>query len=425
MSGIKKYMPVAAVFLFALLVRIIYNITVAHGYIPEYDAHQYNDIALNLIKEHCYCLKPGIQSLDRPPLWPYIIAAIYTIMGPENFYPRLFFCFTGAATCVIVYLFARDIFNKRVALLAGIIAIVYPGLFIYDGWLYTESLFTFCLMAFCYSLYRLQRTAQAGWLVVSSVALVCASLTRPNGSLVLLLVVAWAVIIARAKIFSWRQATTSVLVIMLLTFGLIAPWTLRNYRISHQFIFVSTDSGTTLTGAYNDTALFSAPDRGLWVGPARVEPLAARNISYTPTWIREHLSSMPYLIGLHFINMWRPYTSEEGLPVREFPDRPASQVVWTMMQITPIPLFLFAAIGIIVTRKKWQHLLLPYLSILLTIIQCLIFYGSSRFRAPIEPMLVLLAAGAIWWLTQNEPGTLRWKRTRLIKKSGDEQLATS
>jgi hypothetical protein len=47
MSGIKKYMPVAAVFLFALLVRIIYNITVAHGYIPEYAAHQHNDIALN------------------------------------------------------------------------------------------------------------------------------------------------------------------------------------------------------------------------------------------------------------------------------------------------------------------------------------------------------------------------------------------
>jgi len=93
--------------------------------------------------------------LDRPPLWPYIIAAIYTIMGTENFYPRLFFCFTGAATCVIIYLFARDIFNKHVALLAGIIAIVYPGLFIYGGWLYTESLFTFCLTAFCYTLYRL------------------------------------------------------------------------------------------------------------------------------------------------------------------------------------------------------------------------------------------------------------------------------
>lgn len=75
-------------------------------------------ILTNDIKEHCYCLKPHIQSLDRPPLWPYIIAAIYTFMGPENLYPRLFFCFTGAATCVIIYLFARDIFNKRVALWA-------------------------------------------------------------------------------------------------------------------------------------------------------------------------------------------------------------------------------------------------------------------------------------------------------------------
>src|SRR5260370_25528517 len=172
-------------------------------------------------------------------------------MGPENFYPRLFFCFTRVATCVIVYLLPRDIFNKRVALLAGIIAIVYPGLFIYDGWLYTEPLFTFCLTAFCYSLYRLQRTAQAGWIVVSGVALVCVSLTRPNGSLVLLLVVAWAVIIARAKIFSWRQATTSVLVIMLLTFGFMVPWPLPNSRIFRQSIFVSTHSGTPLRGPQN------------------------------------------------------------------------------------------------------------------------------------------------------------------------------
>src|SRR2546430_11582352 len=34
-----------------------------------------------------------------------------------------------------------------------------------------------------------------------------------------------------------------------------------------------------------------------------------------------------------------------------------------------------------------------YLVIGLTIGECLIFYGSSRFRAPIEPMLVILLAG--------------------------------
>ena len=412
MGYIKKYLPLIAIFLFALLVRVIYNITVADGYIPEFDAHFYNDIALNLNKEHCFCLYPYHASTDRAPLWPYIIAAIYSITGPANFYPRLFFSFAGATTCAIVYLFARDIFNKRIAILAGIIAALYPGLFIYDGWMYAESLFTLCLMAFCYALYRLQRTAQARWMVVSGVALACASLTRPNGPFFLLLVVAWAVIIVRAKILTWRVAASGVIVITLVTFGLIAPWTLRNYDVSHhQFILVTTVSNEVFTGVYNDTVLVSNQDRGMWVSSEKTQPPAARNFSYTGTWIRNHLSSMPYLIGLHFMNMWRPYTSELGLPVIEFPDRPASQVVWTMMLITPIPVFLFAGTGLVLTRKKWQHLLIPYLAILLTIMQCLVFYGSSRFRAPIEPMLVLLAAGTIWWLTQNEPGTLRWGKT--------------
>jgi len=39
-----------------------------------------------------------------------------------------------------------------------------------------------------------------------------------------------------------------------------------------------------------------------------------------------------------------------------------------------------------------RDLLFLYLVIALTIGQCLYFYGSSRFRAPIEPMLVLLVA---------------------------------
>ncbi|HWZ18782.1 MAG TPA: hypothetical protein VNW73_08290 [Ktedonobacteraceae bacterium] len=39
------------------------------------------------------------------------------------------------------------------------------------------------------------------------------------------------------------------------------------------------------------------------------------------------------------------------------------------------------------------------LLITLTIAQNIIYYGILRFRAPIEPMLILLDAGFIWWLT--------------------------
>jgi hypothetical protein len=68
-----------------------------------------------------------------------------------------------------------------------------------------------------------------------------------------------------------------------------------------------------------------------------------------------------------------------------------------MKIITPI-IFALAALGFIVTLKRWRELFFIYLVILETIAECIVFYGIPRFRAPIEPLLILLAAGALWWL---------------------------
>jgi 4-amino-4-deoxy-L-arabinose transferase-like glycosyltransferase len=411
----SSYLPIVGVFCCALIARVVYNMTVAKGYIPEYDADFYNTIAIHLNTEHCYCLQSNVPDFDRAPLWPFVIAAIYAVMGFHNLYARLFLCLLGSCTCVLTYLLARDVFNKKVALVVGIIAAVYPGLFIYDGWLYSESVYTFFVISFAYSLFRLQRTPRIGWMIGCGVSLAGASLTRPNGIALLVLVLIWAAFMLRTRILPWGKVVQTVLVITCLTFGLIAPWTLRNYTESHQFILIATGSGQQLAGLYNDAALTSHyfGALGLWLPASQVRPPLtdrsdAGETAYAFRWIRTHLADMPYLLSLHFINMWRPYTSEEGLPVREFPSRLSSKVVWFLMNTTPVAIIFLAACGLVVTfRSKRKELLGTYLVIGLTIVVCIVLMGSSRFRAPIEPLLVLLTGGAIWWLTANEPGTLR------------------
>jgi hypothetical protein len=59
--------------------------------------------------------------------------------------------------------------------------------------------------------------------------------------------------------------------------------------------------------------------------------------------------------------------------------------------------------------------------IVLTIAQCIIFYGIPRFRAPIEPILILLGAGVAWWVTSREPGTLRWL-VKSLRKTPPEKV---
>ena len=54
-----------------------------------------------------------------------------------------------------------------------------------------------------------------------------------------------------------------------------------------------------------------------------------------------------------------------------------------------------------------KELLVVYLVIATTIAQNIVFYGNSRFRAPIEPLLVLMAGGAIWWLISHFSSAFR------------------
>ena len=131
----QPYLPILGIFFLALAVRVLYNLTVGKNYVAGYDAQAYEKIAFNIVREHCFCLNPHMPTVGRAPLWPGIIAAFDILLGPSNLYMRLFLCLVGSGTCVLVYLFAREVFNKQIALLAGILASIYPGLFIYDGWL--------------------------------------------------------------------------------------------------------------------------------------------------------------------------------------------------------------------------------------------------------------------------------------------------
>lgn len=432
MKRINPLLPAIGIFCLALLVRVIYNNTVAHNYFPTYDSLSYQTIGLNLIHEHCFCRNPYTPTAFRAPLWPFIIAGLSLSFGPSDYVARLFLSLVGSGTCVLIYLFARDLFGQRIGLLAGSVAAIYPELFIYDGWLYTESLYTFLLLAFCYGLYRLQAAKgekKRLWLWCG-ISLGLLSLTRPNGMFIIGLLMLWAILMVRIKLLQWWTAAKAVATTTLIALALIAPWTARNYWVAHTFIPVATGEGTVLLGAYNNMVLtksiYSGGYVGTWVNPLVSTPAIARSYPlYTCTppceiareaafedaalqWIQSHIHLMPHLLKLHFLNMWQPDTYEADLPTARFTQQQSTQLVLSMMKTIPIYIFILAGLGFIVTLRRWRELLFIYFTILLTIAECLIFYGIPRFRAPIEPLLILLAAGSAWWLTQRERGTLRW-----------------
>ncbi len=192
---------------------------------------------------------------------------------------------------------------------------------------------------------------------------------------------------------------------------------MRNYEVTHALVPVAVGNGKVMLGAYNDMILERPDYYGTWIIPSESTPTIAaqfpancsgpcevkRDATYQHDaiqWIEKHPGDIPLLLGLHFTNLWSITTQEADLPINRFPDRLSSQLVVDMMEvITPI-VFALAALGLFLTRKRWRELLFIYFMIVLTVIQCLLLYGIPRFRAPIEPMLILLAAGSLWGIGQ-------------------------
>ncbi|HEX9414489.1 MAG TPA: hypothetical protein VF916_13365, partial [Ktedonobacterales bacterium] len=57
-----------------------------------------------------------------------------------------------------------------------------------------------------------------------------------------------------------------------------------------------------------------------------------------------------------------------------------------------------AAVGLYTLRRRWREALVPCLCGAAIVAGCLIFYGSPRMRAMLEPLLVASATGALLWL---------------------------
>lgn len=449
MKRLKTYAPATGVFVLALLVRIVYNLTIARNYVPIYDAALYNTLGRQLIDSGCYCLYNHTPSLSRPPLWPFILAIIYSFAGKEEFYGRLFYCFLGSGTCTIIYLFSKDLFGSKTALFSGILAAIYPCLFIYDGWLYTESLYTFCLTACIYTLYRLQlqykpfpkrllsekfwlnRVWQSllhhRWSLLCGLLIGLAALARPNGIFLLGLVVLWAILVLLAKIQTWKPVLIDTVLIACIALVIVLPWTFRNYQVSHSFVLVSTGMGEVLSGSYNDAVLDGDPAiRGSW-WPT---PGSLRHDAYNYTlkddasdtarafsWIRSHISALPYLFGLHFINMWIPYTYSHGLAFEESSGSPVYYIMIAMIKVLATLVISFALVGLFLTWKQYKRQLLAvYLLLALVILQNVLFYSDMRFRAPIEPMLILLAGRALYGLIHRG---WNWLHVQSRRKNGE------
>lgn len=373
-----------------------------------------------------------------PPGFPYFLAAVDVLDGhqsghrPAVFGERIAMAVLGTATVGLIGLVGLEALGGLVAVVAMLLAAVYPVLIEESGTLVAENLVVVLILAALWAGLRARRAGRPGWFYAwiagAGVLTGLATLTHQNAALILipLAFAAWGAAGARGaegtsdttggpggaqgvvRRSSRRTSIGAVALLVACAAAPILPWTIRNAVELHAFVPISTETGITLVGTYNREAAEYAPvpykwifyirlpeDQALFHNAGRYTEVALSNrlVSQTLSYIGAHplapldvsWHNLQRMLELEGTAAWHDSALAIGLSVSTA--QTGVIAFWILSCLALLGAFTRAARR--GPRWLWAVPVLMALSVLLLNVE------TPRFREPVEPFLVLLAACAV------------------------------
>ena len=424
-AGTRFWVGVALLLVLALGVRLGY-VAATPEYVLVHDALDYDTHAQSIALGEGFAESRGQPTAFRPPGYPYLLGGVYALAGVETAseqerveVARLLGAVIGTVLVALIGLVAGRLWGRRVALAALALGAVYLPLVLVGGAVMSEPLFAvFMVAAIAAALAHRRSSHRLRFAVLAGVLAGLSILTRAN-ALVLLAPLAFAVWDGRPR-FAWRSLLPPA-VLVAVALATVSPWTVRNAVVFDTFLPVSTQFGSAIAGTYNDAARLDEENPASWRSLRRVP-------DYQEIWAR--LGTIPEPV---LEKQFREAATEY---VREHPGYVAMVAWWTSrrmldlggldwsrhtastISVTPgwanagvVCFWLFALLAVLgaCTRRArqaplwlWAIPLLMYLSVVFLVVE------TPRYRTPLDPFVVLLAALGVMWgidrLRGRQPG---------------------
>jgi len=381
-----------AVSILALALRFLY-VTYEESWTrpPEYDGIEYDMLANNLLSGSGYSLQEGHPYGFRPPGYPFFLALLYAVFGRSYVAVRVVNVLLGTLTCLPIYRFVRHVWQWQTGLLASLGVAVHPLLIYFTSMIYPECLIL-CLMAVVFLLVN-EASGARHIRDVLPIGVVLGILVylRPSILTFGLMLCAW-IWLTYETVKKRLLTCICLMVVMALP---IVPWSIRNYLVFDEFIWMATEGGVTFWASNNPLAQggWIEPSPATWLGPNPPVNLRgwpelteaeseARFLNAALEWIRDHLGEFLSLLPRKLARAWSLNFGNEA--------RQANLPV-----IVPVAYAAFLSIcliGFVLSLQRWQDSLVLYLLIINSNLMALIFYGSTRQSSFLVLPLVVFAA---------------------------------
>jgi 4-amino-4-deoxy-L-arabinose transferase-like glycosyltransferase len=333
------------------------------------------------------------------PIYPYLVAGIFRVWGISTATSRIVLetlnCAFVSLTIIPIFEIARRSFGKRTAFVAAATWIILPTALMFSTrWIWDTALSALLLaLIFWATLALLDSKRMAAWAGYGGLWAV-AGLTNPALLSVLPFLLGWLVYRHRG-IPIWRLKLAGATLLVFLA-G-IAPWMVRNYYVFGKFIPLRSNFGLELWLGNNPTVSDTWTP---WMHP-NDDPEEAEKfrrlgeISYMEEkqraaleFMRTHPADTLNFIFHRFVNNWLAVSDN---PLAAWSHQPFSTTLVSNFLLT-----LLSLSGVLFAYRARRSDAAPYALVLLVF--PLIFYlthSSLRYRFPMDPILVVLAANGI------------------------------
>ncbi len=244
------------VFGVALAVRAVVVLWAASRFPPTADGTFYHRIAERMATGHGYTwLWPdGVITYagHYPVGYPALVAAGYALLGPNPGVAMAMNAFIGSLAAVAVFRLSLRASTPRLALLAGLVVALHPGLVAYTPALMSEGVAASFVTCAAWITARVRDVSEADsmrpmwkWLVLLGFVVGLATLVRPQ-NIVFAPLFALVGVSRWVSKSSWKRVVLSVGAATISVFVLLAPWTARNCTRMGRCALVSYNGGWNL-----------------------------------------------------------------------------------------------------------------------------------------------------------------------------------
>jgi 4-amino-4-deoxy-L-arabinose transferase-like glycosyltransferase len=349
----------------------------------------------------------------HPPLYTVFLSipAKLGLSTPQE--QRIITALLGCATIVLIAFLVRRLAGDRAGLIAAVLAAVYPPLWSNDSSIGLETLYGFLVILALLALYRFWDRPSIRAAALLAVPLALATLTRSEGVILFALLGLPTVFLVPGVLRKERFKMVGAMALVGLV--LVGPWVVRNLVTFERPTLLGSGFGWVLADGNCDVTYYG-PKLGYWDNacdlqnyPPNLEETLVdeRARDKALDYIGDHKARLPVVVLARVGRLWDVFRPTQNVELNAVGEERGHVASWAIL-IGYYLIMPFAIAGLVVLRRR-RIPIFPYLAIAAAAtITVAMSFGITRYRAPVEVILPVLAAVALdaaWrrWRPPAEP----------------------